>query len=138
MTWRHTWDHEGPDFTLERGRESDAEIVGRVMKQQRSHTAVIPVGWSWSLTCACKFVGIPKPAYAIGGFVATKQEACEALMAAWRQEEAWRADALATVDLGAHPASVRAYLTHGQPVPPRWEHEKSAPAGAEAREIDGE
>ncbi|MCE4223374.1 hypothetical protein HCU64_06390 [Methylobacterium sp. C25] len=124
LRWRHTWPEKGEDFVLLRERDPAAdpepEHIGRIHSHAKSQYAERRRGWSWSLTCATKFVGIPKPAFAASGFEGTKQEAADALKAAWAQEEAWRAEALATVDFSGMPPNVERCLRHGQPTPAKW------------------
>lgn len=82
--WRYTFE-PGPDFTLEvRG-----QIIGRVQRND-----VMPGGskWGWSITCVRQFIGMTKPSKTDSGYVDTKQEAVEALRAAWALERDWRAE----------------------------------------------
>ncbi|MGA4555141.1 hypothetical protein [Methylorubrum aminovorans] len=82
--WRYTFE-PGPDFSLSvRG-----EIIGRV---QRDDTIATPPHWGWSITCVRQFIGLTKPSRTDSGYVETKQEAVEALRAAWALERDWRAE----------------------------------------------
>ncbi len=82
--WRHTFE-PGPDFTLEvRG-----QIIGRV---HRIDTKPTPPRWFWTITCVRQFVGMTKPSKTDSGYVDTKEEAVEALRAAWALERDWRAE----------------------------------------------
>ena len=82
--WRYTFE-PGPDFSLSvRG-----EIIGRV---QRDDTKATPPHWGWSITCVRQFVGMTKPSKTDSGYCETKQEAVEALRAAWALERDWRAE----------------------------------------------
>ncbi len=76
--WRHTFE-PGPDCTLEvRGI-----VVGRVY---RNDTIPAPPRWYWTITCVSQFVGMSKPSKTDSGFCHTKEEAVEALRAAWALE----------------------------------------------------
>lgn len=82
--WRHTFE-PGPDFTLEvRGI-----VVGRVY---RNDTIPAPPRWYWTITCVSQFVGVSKRSKTDSGFRHTKEEAIEALRAAWALERDWRAE----------------------------------------------
>ncbi|MFD6316935.1 hypothetical protein [Methylorubrum thiocyanatum] len=82
--WRHTFE-PGPDFSLEvRGI-----VVGRVYCND---TIPAPPRWYWTITCVRQFVGVTKPSKSDSGFRHTKEEAIEALRAAWVLERDWRAE----------------------------------------------
>lgn len=84
--WRYT-SEPGPDFTLEvRG-----QIIGRVHRID-TMPASATARWSWTITCVRQFVGMTKPSRTESGFRHTKEEAVEALRAAWALERDWRAE----------------------------------------------
>jgi hypothetical protein len=119
--WRYTFE-PGPDFTLEvRGI-----VVGRVY---RNDTIPAPPRWYWTITCVSQFVGVSRPSKTDSGFRHTKEEAIEALRAAWVLERDWRAEMRA----------VTPFLDAGFPhlaVIAAWESYER-PAFAEMRGLDG-
>lgn len=120
LTWHHTYpDDPGFGLSLHRAREGEPEIIGTVRRHHRSGTADIREGWSWSLTCSFPPVGIAKPAFAKSGFEEGQRAARDALVAAWRKEEAWRAEVRASEGFESLPRPLREIVTHGQPVPPK-------------------
>lgn len=118
LSWRYTWPDEGPDFVLERAREGEPETIGRVMAGQRSSDADALKGWTWTLTSQARPVGIRHPGYLASGFEETKREARDALVAAWRREEAFRTEAIASEAFAGLAPYMRDFLVNGQPVPP--------------------
>ncbi|GEP12446.1 hypothetical protein MMMDOFMJ_3461 [Methylobacterium gnaphalii] len=77
-----------------------------------------------SLSCATKFVGVPKPASANTGFEATKQGAADALKGVLAQHEEWRDQVLATVGLSGMPSDVERNLRKSQPTPTKGTHRR--------------
>lgn len=109
--WRHTFE-PGPDFTLEvRGL-----VIGRVFREDTKPT---PPRWFWTITCVRQFVGQTKPSRAGSGYCETKQEAIEALRAAWALERDWRAEMRALTpyhDAGmTHWVGLTAWETYERP-----------------------
>ncbi|GLS44233.1 hypothetical protein [Methylobacterium brachythecii] len=119
LYWQHTWPEEGPDFVLRREREGEDEHIGRIMLHR-------PVGanadyWMWTLTSRAGAVGINKPAFDMSGSLATQREAREALVAAWRKEEAFRIVAQQHPAFSTLAPYARDFIVNGQPPGAKWE-----------------
>jgi len=129
--WRHTFE-PGPDFTLEvRGI-----VVGRIY---RNDSIPAPPRWYWTITCVRQFVGMTKPSKTESGFRHTKEEAIEALRAAWALERNWRAEMrrLTAHDNGGMTYWVAMVAWEGYERPAGSTHEKSPEAEAPGRYVDG-
>lgn len=129
--WSHTFE-PGPDFTLEvRGI-----VVGRIY---RNDTIPAPPRWYWTITCVRQFVGMTKPSKTDSGFRHTKEEAIEALRAAWALERDWRAEMrkLTAHDNGGMTYWVAMVAWEGYERPASSAHEESPEAEAPGRCVDG-
>lgn len=118
LSWRYTFGRVGPDFVLIRARSGDEpETIGRVKTELRSAHADKREVWTWSLTCFHLPNHPPRVTPVTSGIEDTDRAARDALVAAWRREEAWRAEMRARPDFHELSPYTRAFVTHGQPVP---------------------
>lgn len=120
LSWRDAWPdaplfQPGTHLILDLAREPEPEPIGSVYRYLRAGAVV---AWAWSLTSkSSPIVGFRRPDFTASGFDSTQREARDALVAAWRLEEAYRAMGRASPIFDSLPLYAREYVTTGQPVP---------------------
>ena len=121
LHWRHAFGDVGPDFVLERDRSNDEpEIIGRVWRNDGYSFGERHIGWEWSLTCYHLPTRPVRVKPVSSGSEPTEREGRAALIAAWRREEAWRAEVRALPEFHELSPYTRSFVTHGQPTPAKW------------------
>ncbi|MCE4225005.1 hypothetical protein HCU64_14685 [Methylobacterium sp. C25] len=76
--------------------------------------------WKWSLTSQARPVGFNKQGFPTSGSEDTQRGARDALVAAWSQEEAFRAEVRADPRFGEMSVYMRGFIENGQPTPAKW------------------
>ncbi|GLS42584.1 hypothetical protein [Methylobacterium brachythecii] len=121
LYWQHTWPEEGPDFVLQRERSGEPETIGRVMLHRPVDANVDY--WMWTLTSRAGAVGIEKPVFEMSGSLVTQRGARDALIVAWRREEAFRREAQNHPAYPGLSSYAREFIVNGQPPAAKWERE---------------